>query len=357
MLKFTIRSQEDMEDIIRKAGIMPLFSNSIEGFSIDEHTPLSVWNDPDGGPWEWKGPIIRKTGCAYGKFIENKAAFISPEWFPDFANMRRDGYDFDALYEDELAPYRDKVLYDLIDSHSPILTTDLKRLGNYKKGGNKGFDTLISRLMAECYVIVDDFIYKKDKFGRPYGWGVARYTTPERFLGRSFTEKVYQRTPEESYERILSHLISLFPEVPERDFEKLLKSSRSSSSRTIDVRSWLVPSNPKHFDIVEAFRENDIITWKQGNDNIRPGDTVYMYVGQPYSAIMYRCRVLETDLPFYGHDDVVNVKKVMTIQKLEEYPPTLMNLPEMKKYEVVTVRCTRSMPEAIIKDLSDKTPR
>ena len=59
------------------------------------------------------------------KILWKKAAFISAQWFSDFANFRRDGYDFDALY--------DKELYELLERESPILSGELKRKGNYRK--------------------------------------------------------------------------------------------------------------------------------------------------------------------------------------------------------------------------------
>ena len=67
------------------------------------------------------------------KILWKKAAFISAQWFSDFANFRRDGYDFDALYDDGLANYRDKELYELLERESPILSGELKRKGNYRK--------------------------------------------------------------------------------------------------------------------------------------------------------------------------------------------------------------------------------
>lgn len=39
---------------------------------------------------------------------------MSREWIPDFANFRRDGYDFDARWDDGLASYKDKELYETI---------------------------------------------------------------------------------------------------------------------------------------------------------------------------------------------------------------------------------------------------
>ena len=46
----------------------------------------------------------------------------------------------------------------------------------------KGFETIITRLQAQGYVIINDFVYSKDRFGHEYGWGVAEYTTPEIFF-------------------------------------------------------------------------------------------------------------------------------------------------------------------------------
>lgn len=347
-----IKSRADLEKAVEEYGILPFFSNSLEGFSLEEHIDPKLWFTKEEGPWEWKGPVIRNTGCAYGKFFENKAAFISRKWFPDFANFRRDGYDFDARFDDELASYKDKTLYDLIDKHAPILTGRLKKLGNYGKDGNKGFETIITRLQSQCYVLVSDFEYCRDNKGQTYGWGVSVYSTPEKVMGQTFSKKVYQRTPEESFERVLKHLKKLLPGAEGRDIVRFLSKGAANPSKLAQVRDWLVPSNPKYFDIVGAFRESDEIFWKQGNDNIHVGDTAFMYVGVPYSAILYECRITETDIPFNGTDEHVNLKKLMKIKKLREFGPHELDLTELKKYGVVTVRCTRSMPQELRGDIA-----
>lgn len=95
-MRFTIRSESNLIKAINRYGFLPFFRNSIEGFSIEEHIAPEHWYYSDSGQWdawEWKGPVIQKTGCAYGKFFEHKAVYISKEWFSDFANYRRDGYD------------------------------------------------------------------------------------------------------------------------------------------------------------------------------------------------------------------------------------------------------------------------
>ncbi len=226
MIDFTINSMADLMDAVNELGFLPFFENSIEGFSIEEHIARDCWYSGESGDWpawEWKGPVIRETGCAYGKFFEKKACYISPAWFPDFANYRRDGYDFDARYDDGLAPLKDKQLYELIDANAPVLSKELKALGNYRKDGVKGFDTMITRLQSQCYVLISDFVYMTDKRGRRYGWGVAEYATPERFMGDRFTDNVYRRTPAESYERIFDHFVKLFPDTDEMTIRRFLK--------------------------------------------------------------------------------------------------------------------------------------
>lgn len=218
-----IHTKEDMIKAVDLLGFLPFFPNSVPGFSVEEMAGPAIWFNGGEGPWEWKGPVIQATGCVYGKFFEKKAGFISREWFPDFANFRRDGYDFDARYDDGLASHRDKELFELLDENAPIHTKLLRDKGDYRKGGKKGFETLITRLQFQCYVVVSDFIYLKDKNGKPYGWGVAEYSTPEKVLGTDFTDAVYLRKPEESYARVVAYLNELVPHAAEAAIKKLLK--------------------------------------------------------------------------------------------------------------------------------------
>ena len=69
-----------------------------------------------------------------------------------------------------MAAYKDRDMYEVITEHEVILSKALKKILNYGKGGNKGFDTIITRLQMQGYVSVADFVYMTDKFGKPYGW-------------------------------------------------------------------------------------------------------------------------------------------------------------------------------------------
>lgn len=228
---FYVRSKQDLIDAVGEYGIVPYFSTSIPGFSLEEHCPPAIlFNDTEENTWEWKGPVIQATGCAYGKFFEKKAAYVRKDLFLDLANYRRDGYDFDARYDDGLARFQDKQLFDLIDESAPVLSRVLRQSGGYaysgrwqKTEGKKGFDASITRLQEQCYVIISNFVYTLDKNGNRRGWGVAEYSTPEKFMGTDFSDRVYQRSPEESRERLMEHLRGLFPGASEKDLKRFLK--------------------------------------------------------------------------------------------------------------------------------------
>ena len=202
-----LHSADDLIAAVEQYGFLPFFRNEIHGFSVEELCPPELWFADDvDGPWEWKGPAARSGKCLYGKLFNKKAGFVSREWIPDFANFRRDGYDFDARWDDGLASYKDKELYEAIAGEGRMLSKRLKEALNYRKGGNTGFETCITRLQMQSYVCIADFVYMQDRYGRPYGWGVAEYATPEELFGYDFITSSYQRDPQESKERMMQHL-------------------------------------------------------------------------------------------------------------------------------------------------------
>ncbi len=218
-----VRDAKGLTELVEAIGFLPFFANAIRGFSVEECCPKELWfSDEQDGPWEWKGPVARSGKCMYGKFFEGKAGFVSREWLPDFCNFRREGYDFDARYDDGLSSVKDKRVFDTVYAHGALLSKELKNICHYRKGGNKGFDTVITRLQMQCYVIISDFVYMKDKYGRTYGWGVAQYSTPEALFGYDVVTGAYSVSPEQSKSRIVEHLKSLLPDAPLKQIEKII---------------------------------------------------------------------------------------------------------------------------------------
>ena len=105
-----LHTVDEAIEYINEVGFLPLFKNDIPRFSLEERTVPEYWwsEDPEVDPWAWREIIARRGDVAYGKFFDKKAGFISKEWMPYFVNYRRDGYDFDALWEDGKASARQK---------------------------------------------------------------------------------------------------------------------------------------------------------------------------------------------------------------------------------------------------------
>ena len=116
-------------------------------------------------------------------------------------------------------------------------------------------------------------------------------------------------------------------------------------------KEWLVPSNPKYYDVVGAFEAADEIDWKQGR-GIRTGDTVFMYVGAPYSAILYQCEVVQTDIPFDYHDRNVSMTALMRIRLQKRYASDVFPLQRLRdEFGVYGVRGPRGVPNSLSVEL------
>lgn len=114
---------------------------------------------------------------------------------------------------------------------------------------------------------------------------------------------------------------------------------------------WLIPANPKYYDVVNAFNETDTIIWKQSS-NIAIGDIVYLYVAAPISAILYKCEVLEVDIPYKYSDKNVSMKKVMKIKLLKRYAKDKFTFEKLNKYGIKAIRGPRSLTDELSKDLN-----
>ena len=112
-------------------------------------------------------------------------------------------------------------------------------------------------------------------------------------------------------------------------------------------KEWVIPSNPKYFDIIHAFDHADEINWKQGA-GIKVGDTVFMYVGAPVSAILYKCKVTETGIPYHGNHKDINIKALMKIRLQKRYSADRFTFEVLKsEYGIYAVRGPRGIPNSL----------
>lgn len=231
---YRIRTWQELVNWINEIGFLPLFANEIEGFSAEEHTSSAQWwtGNRQEDPWEWREIIAASGQVAYGKFFGNKAGFISLEWLPYFANYRRNGYDFDARYQDGLASRREKKIMDFFIEENEdgdtvykderILSTDLKKAAGFGKGGEKNYSGVVTGLQMQTYLVIRDFIRRKNKRGEEYGMAVSVLLPPESVWGYDKVTAAYSEKPKESWNRIFRHVKELYPGVDEKNIIRLI---------------------------------------------------------------------------------------------------------------------------------------
>ena len=203
-----LKTPEELTSFIREKGFLPLFRNGIQGFSVEEYTDPAAWwtGDPRRDPWEWRRLLAAGGNVVYGKFFAKKAGFLSLEWLPFFVNYRRNGYDFDALWDDEKASFRQKKIMDLFCEEPEIFSNDLKLKAGFGKDGDKNFEGTVTALQMSLYLCVRDFRQRVNRTGQPYGWPIAVFTTPESVWGYDIVTARYDEDPVRSKEAIVSHV-------------------------------------------------------------------------------------------------------------------------------------------------------
>ena len=221
MRRGTIHSATELMALIQEAGFLPLLYSGISGFSADEVVDsdcgYAVYDDGWDWPmWKWKGPIVTEGGCVYGKFFDKKAGYISMDWWPDFCNYRRNAYPAPAAGSVE------ETIVLTLREHGSLITRELRAACGFTGTKMRSrFDSYVTRLQMACRIVTQDFVYPRDKHGREYGWGWSLLTTPELLLGREACQ--CERTPQESLERMLTHLKRLLPRASEQEIMKLIK--------------------------------------------------------------------------------------------------------------------------------------
>ena len=252
-----IRTPDELAAYVEMIGFLPLFSNTVPGFSVEEHTAASGWwsGDPARDPWMWREILSCGTRVVYGKFFFGNAGFVAKKWFADFANVRRDGYDFDALWDDGKASLKQKKIMDLFeDEKTELFSFEIKQKAGFGKEGESGFESALTSLQMMTYLCPMAFRQRKNKAGKEYGWNIAILCRPEHLLGTDQVTGSYSEEPDVSLARMQAHLMSAFPGMTQEQCRKVLvgerprdasKKRRFPTRKTFSLLLTLIqPSSP-----------------------------------------------------------------------------------------------------------------
>ncbi|HEL1613097.1 TPA: MmcQ/YjbR family DNA-binding protein [Streptococcus suis] len=113
---------------------------------------------------------------------------------------------------------------------------------------------------------------------------------------------------------------------------------------------WVIPANPKVYDIDSEFTENKVVYWPQ-KSTIQAGDIVAIYVTAPVQVIRYVCRVLQANVTNHGQLDIPRDKSVMQVELIAQLPDEFLPRERMMDLGVRAVRGPRRLTEELIREL------
>lgn len=110
--------------------------------------------------------------------------------------------------------------------------------------------------------------------------------------------------------------------------------------------AWLLPADPRRFDIDAAFANNDgVLMWHQ-QTRVKAGDWVYLYVTAPCSAILYQCRAEAVNAPTRTGQPEMALRLVHRLREDQ------FSLSRMKTFQVGAVRGARRVPRELAEALN-----
>ena len=132
--------------------------------------------------------------------------------------------------------------------------------------------------------------------------------------------------------------------------EEIMGYIRKSHQFTETSPTWLIPANPKYYDVIASFDKKDTLLWKQPK-GIKVNDKVYLYLGVPYSAILYQCEVIEVNIPYQYQDENLTISQAMKIKLVKRYDKDDYTFDKLREYGVRAIRGPRHIPENLEKEL------
>lgn len=211
----TVISADSMYHAIKEKGIIPFFSNTIKGYSIEELTAPQFWfnseeDENELGPWDWKIDCVQTGDIVYGKFLKGKAAFATPKWYRELMNYRRS---LPKYQPDD----KEKQVLDYLLKHGTITIKEIRKLLDVKKNVA---DALMGKLMMQCRVITGDIqrVYRGENLTYN-GWQVSTFCTPEDYFEEAVSPDC---SPKESRERLLDHVAEITGETDAKKLERML---------------------------------------------------------------------------------------------------------------------------------------
>jgi len=158
------------------------------------------------------------------------------------------------------------------------------------------------------------------------------------------------------YKDLEASLSTIYSEIGSFPFIKFIKKNDDEYEMQ-SVIEWNIICNPSQYDVARAFKNLKVIDWKQST-NIELGDTVYIYVGSPVSAIRYVCKAIQVNKSGRSIDDFQyiidgtnyeNYPNCMELELIQQFDSDLLSYKNLKEHGLKSVQG----PSKISKRLSE----
>ena len=116
--------------------------------------------------------------------------------------------------------------------------------------------------------------------------------------------------------------------------EKIMELIDISYELVNKKSTWIIPANPKVYDIISDFKKSDIMTWKH-QSSMELGDIIYIYMTKPMGYIKYKCQIIDIN------------DNIMTIKLIKEFDDNLLTFDLLNNYGLKSVRSPRRIPDKL----------
>ena len=172
---------------------------------------------------------------------------------------------------------------------------------------------------------------------------ILNVKTDEKIIEKLIKEKGYYKAYHMNKKNWIT--ITLDETLKDSDIEKLIDSSYNEIN---EKNEWIVPANPKYYDIVNCFNDTDTIIWKQSS-NINKNDIVYIYVAAPFSQIMFKCKAEEVNIPFEYKDQNVSMKSIVKLKLIKKYKKDQITFKKLNELGITSIRGPRKVSKTVSK--------
>lgn len=124
------------------------------------------------------------------------------------------------------------------------------------------------------------------------------------------------------------------------------------------MTKWIIPCNISKYNVDGAFSKLTEIEWSQGRNKVDVGDLAFIYVGIPVQCIMYKCVIIEKDIPvenctlndgefsLIGRPHITDSRLYMKIRLIKKYPEGIISMGEMQEHGVKgRIQSARKVPK------------